>query len=560
MYSRGTRKWSTNGTTRRFVVASAVAVVVTVAFLPAAGLGSSGLGSSGALARLKQDSGVPAGLAAAIHARFGATTVGLASATHTYDPNLGEAVSLSSDGTTALVGGPGVAGEDGAAYIFHASDEGSWSSSDKPVATLTGKRGSGSAVGLSLALSPDGKTAFVGAPFAGTGLIPAGVIYVFHASAENAWSSSSKPAAKLTVNHGVLVGGSLAVSSDGTTLITDAPLYNNFAGGAYVFHVSSANAWATTSTPNAILSNSLESQDDLGVGFAVAISADGTTALISDDSNPGGGGAYIYHVASAASWTSNSTPTAILTDASSSLNDFLGNAIALSSDGTVALLGAPGVNSDTGSADVFHSSGEGAWATTSTPTASLSNAGSSSGDEFGVNVAVSNDGTNALIFAPGVNGARGAGYVFHVTGEGNWASTVFPTATLTNSADHHGDLLGIGAFSADGTTVLAGAPFFDLKTGAGEVFHVADGSSWTDNSTPGAILTDKALAACVVPKLKGLKLAAAKQALAVGRCKLGKVAKVHAKSKKSHGKVLSQSKKPGKRLAIGAKISIKVGK
>jgi PASTA domain len=545
-----------NGTTRKFVVASAVAVVVTVAFLPGAGLGSSGS------AVRRERAGIPAGLAAAIHAKLGAVTVRSSSAaSSTIDPELGGAVALSADGTTALVGGPSVAGGNGAAYIFHASAAGSWSSSDKPVATLTNKRSAHAFFGAALALSADGMTAFVGAPLSGSGIFPAGEIDVFHASAEDAWSSSSKPAAKLTVKHGTLVGISLALSPDGTTLVAGAPFYDSFAGGAYVFHASGEGAWTTRSSPTATLSNAAESKDDdLGVGFAVAISADGTTALVSDDSNlDTGGGAYVYHVSSADSWTSSSTPTAILSDASSGSDDSLGNALALSSDGTVALLGAPGADSETGSADVFHSAGEAAWATTSTPTATLSNAGGSSRDGFGINVAVSTDGTTALAFAPYANHKRGAGYVFHVAGEGAWTSSVFPTATLTNSGGKAGDFLGIGAFSTDGATLLAGAPGVDLKTGAAEVFHVTDDSSWASSATPGAILTDKALAACVVPKLKGLKLASAKHALAVGRCNVGKVAKVHG-TKKAHGRVLSQSKKPGKRLAIGAKVSLRVGK
>ncbi len=556
MYSRGRRTRSSNGTTRRFVVAGAVAVVVTAAFLPSAGLGSSGS------AVRSRDARIPAGLAAAIHARLGAvTTTSRAAGNVTIDPLLGATVSLSSDGTTALVGAPGVAGQDGAAYIFHASTPGSWTSSSKPVAALTPKHGSRGAFGAALALSAGGTTAFVGAPFTKDGRLTAGAIYVFHASTEDAWSSSAKPAATLAVAHSGYVGFSLAVSPDGTTLVTGAPLYNHYAGGAYVFHVANEDAWTTTSTPTATLSNSLESQDDFAVGFyAVAISADGTTALLSDDSNPLGGAAYLYNVANAASWATTSTPTAILSDANSSQGDSLGLALALSSDGTVALLGAPFADSTTGSADVFRSSGEASWVTTATPTARLSNAAGSSGDAFGLNVALSPDGTTALAFAPSANHARGAGDVFHASGEGTWASTVFPTATLTNAGGHAGDILQVGAFSTDGATLLAGAPGVDKLTGAGEVFHVTDDSSWASSSTPAAILTDKALAACVVPKLKGLKLPAAKEALVVGRCKLGKVAKVHATSTKSRGKVLSQSKKAGKRLAIGAKVSIKVGR
>jgi len=61
---------------RRLVVVSAIAVVVTTAFLPGSGLGSSTAVARGARA-------IPAGLAAAIHARFGAGPI-RASGTFSY--------------------------------------------------------------------------------------------------------------------------------------------------------------------------------------------------------------------------------------------------------------------------------------------------------------------------------------------------------------------------------------------------------------------------------------------------------------------------------------------
>src|SRR5205823_3948112 len=125
------------------------------------------------------------------------------------------------------------------------------------------------------------------------------------------------------------------------------------------------------------------------------------------------------------------------------------------------------------SADVFHSSGEASWATTSTPTATLTNPTGFPGDGFGVNVTVSNDGTTALLFAPGVNGQRGAAYVFHVADAGSWLSSSTPTATLTNSVAHPKDILGIGVLSSDGATALVGAPLVRMGTGAGYIFHAA---------------------------------------------------------------------------------------
>ena len=536
---------------KRVIAASSIVVVVAItALVPGPGLASS------------RGSVIPAGLAAAIQARLGAGMMRTSSAAQGVPgPLLGLSVALSADGTTALVGAPGVGGGKGAAYIFHAADAGSWSSSGTPVATLTPKHARATGLfGLNVALSADGTIAFVGAPFNGSGVFGSGgAIYAFRASGEDAWTSSSTPKATLAASGGLFVGiGTLALSSDGTTLVTGAPDTNG--GVAYVYHASSEGAWASTSTPTATLSNASEVQGDSGVGYAVAISADGTTALVGDSGNPGGGGAYVYHASAEGAWTSSVTPGAILSDSNTGSKAALGNALALSSDGTVALLGAPGINSDTGEADVFHASGEAAWASTSTPTATLANAGGSKGDYFGVNLALSTDGTTALVFAPGPDHRRGAAYVFRAPGEGSWASSDAPGATLTRFGAHADDGLEVGVLSADGATALAGVPGVNLETGAAEIFHVAVEASWASTSTPNATLTDKKLAACVVPKLKWLKLFAAKSALAVGRCRLGKVTKVHAKTMRSRGRVLSQNHKPRARLAINAKVAVKVGK
>lgn len=541
--------------TRRLVVVSAIAILAA-AFLP-----GSGFGSSAAVVRGTER--IPAGLAAAIRARLGAGTIRLGTAVRRAgDPDLGIGVALSADGTTALVGAPGVAGNRGAAYIFRAADAGSWSSSGTPVATLT-KPGSGLGLfGAAVALSADGTTGLVSAPFAGTGLLGAGAIYAFHVSAEDAWSSSSAPMASLKVPSGpldFLFGISLALTPDGTTLVAGAPFYNGFGGEAFVFHVSGEGAWASTSTPTAVLSNAGQSDKDGLAGSAVAISGDGTTALVSDSGNPNGGGAYLFHVSAEDAWATSSTPTAILSKASSGVNDSLGAAVALSGDGTVALLGAFGANSQKGAVDVFHSSGEAAWTSTSTPTATLTNAGAAANDQFGETLVMSTDGTTALVLASGVAVGRGAGYVFHVADEGAWASSSTPTATLTKTGAHAQDTLIIGVLSTDGATALVGAPRVRSGTGAAYVFHASDASSWATSSTPNATLTNDKLAACVVPKLKGLRLSGAKSALIVGRCRLGRVTRVHSIHRKK-GRVLRQSRRAGRRLAIGAKIAVRVGK
>lgn len=64
---------------------------------------------------------------------------------------------------------------------------------------------------------------------------------------------------------------------------------------------------------------------------------------------------------------------------------------------------------------------------------------------------------------------------------------------------------------------------------------------------------------CVVPRLVGKRLTAARQALAAAHCALGRVR--HRHTKRAHrGRVVSQSERAGTRLAAGAKVGVVVGR
>jgi len=242
----------------------------------------------------------------------------------------------------------------------------------------------------------------------------------------------------------------------------------------------------------------------------------------------------------------------------------LGESLALSGDGTTAFLGAAGVNGQRGAVDVFHSAGEDAWASTTNPTAILTNAGGAKNDFLGAFVRASADGSTVVATATGAAKATGDVQIFHVSDETAWTSSSAPTARLTDSVRVPKDFLGDGlAVAADGATVLAGAPGVNWSTGVADVFHVSDASSWVTSSTPTARLTNSALPAprCVVPRVVGLPLAVAKFSLADSNCRLGKVTRVHVKSKKvKKGRVVSQSPAANKHLAPGSRVKVKVKK
>jgi beta-lactam-binding protein with PASTA domain len=80
----------------------------------------------------------------------------------------------------------------------------------------------------------------------------------------------------------------------------------------------------------------------------------------------------------------------------------------------------------------------------------------------------------------------------------------------------------------------------------------------TQARSVGAQFTRKPAAACIVPKLKGKSVKAAKRALTKAHCRAGKITKKFSKAKK--GRVISQKPKPGKHLAAGTKVSFAVSK
>lgn len=386
-----------------------------------------------------------------------------------------------------------------------------WSTTSSPAATLTNSSGSSTdELGFSVAISSDGTTAVVGAPAVNSS---EGAAYVFHASSAGAWKSSAIPVATLTDGNSGKVddfGESVAISADGATVVVGAPGVNQNQGSADVFHVASEGAWTSRSAPTAILTNgATPSWAVTALGYSVAISADGTTVLVGapQDQAPapmhsqsGDGVAYVFHAGSEASWTTTGAPTATLSNGTAPGTEFVGWSVALTPDGTTAIVGAPGHGSNSdfiktygvGAAYVFHVAAEGSWATSSSP-AALTHPGSG-GDDEGLSVAISSDGTTAVAGAPGGYSQSGVIFVYHASSASSWASSSSPAYVRdTNPLIQN---LGLSvAISPDGTTAFAGAPETNGRRGAVDVFTVASESSWVWLTTPTATLTNAAGAA-----------------------------------------------------------------
>lgn len=157
------------------------------------------------------------------------------------------------------------------------------------------------------------------------------------------------------------------------------------------------------------------------------------------------------------------------------IDDFLGRAVSI--DGDTAVVGAAGADiggsSSQGAVYVFVRSGD-TWAEQT----KLIAADGAAGDEFGFAVAIAGDTIavgSRFATVDGVNG-KGAVYVFVRSGT-EWIEQ----AKLAAKDGAAFDELGFSV-SANGDTVLAGAPFADGSQGKVSVF-TRSGSAWSEQAT-----------------------------------------------------------------------------
>ena len=375
----------------------------------------------------------------------------------------GVLVALSADGETALIGGWKDNGTKGAAWVFTRSG-GVWSQQG-PKLTGEGESGEGG-FGTSVALSADGNTALIGAPGDNNSK---GAAWVFTRSG----STWAQHGAKLTgggETGPAWFGYTVALSGDGKTALIGGWLDSNWKGAVWVF-TRSGSTWTQQG-------GKLTATDEIGEGMFgtnVALSADGNTALIggwNDDSvafgnkdYSGKGAAWVF-TRSGSTWSQQGpklTGTGEIGDGPENENGKFGTIVSLSADGNTALIGAWNDDSSKGAAWVFTRSGS-AW---SQQGPKLTGTGEIGEGRFGVAVALSADGDRALIGALYDNGARGAAWVFTRSGS-TWTQE---GGKLTGGGGSGESEFGTNvAFSADGDTALIGGWRDNGGTGAAWAF------------------------------------------------------------------------------------------
>jgi uncharacterized repeat protein (TIGR01451 family) len=378
----------------------------------------------------------------------------------------GYSVGVSFDGTVAIVGAP----------LFNASAGGVWVSSrtgaswtsGTPLTAGTGAAGAGQQ-GYAVAMSGDGLTAIVGAQYdAAGGGANAGAFWIYSSSGGIFSQQGSIHSGAV----GNLLGTSVALSQDGNTAIAGAPGNNSVA----VF-VRSGASWSSQTT--------LAGSANSSFGTSVALSADGNTALVGAPDTSGQAGAAWVYTRSGTTW---STGTLLPLGTPSISFGRQGMAVSLSGNGQRALVG--GFNTSLAGAAWVYNLLNGAW----TQEAQLAFFSTSGTDSQGSAVALSPDGTFAIVGAPHYIGAEGAALQYlrsvnpttqqvswpFVGGvQGNAGGWLCGTSVAVASVSFNTGLYGCPGYPTTGEMVSLASPDLAIANVHNGAFSRGAGGSYT---------------------------------------------------------------------------------
>jgi hypothetical protein len=321
----------------------------------------------------------------------------------------------------------------------------------------TGAVGNGSQ-GRSVAISSDGNTAVVGG-WSDNNF--AGAVWIFTRSG-SVWTQQG---AKLlgTGAAGIAYQGfSVAISSDGNTIIEGGYFDNNGLGAVWVF-TRNSGVWTQQGSKLVGTGGSFAMQ-----GYSVAISSDGNTIIEGGqtDINPGGGAAWVF-TRSAGVWTQQG-PKLVGTGTTGASQ---GTSVGISSDGNTVIIGGPSDNSNTGAVWIFTRSG-GVWTQQGSKLVGSQTVGNA---YLGISTALSSDGNTAITGGFQDNNGVGAVWVF-TRSAGVW--TQQGSKLIGAGAVGNGDQGGSVVLSSDGNVAVEGGFTDNSGTGAVWIF-IRTAGVWT---------------------------------------------------------------------------------
>ena len=360
------------------------------------------------------------------------------------------------------------------------------SGDDYPYKLLARDGASEDRFGWSVSISGDGTTAIVGAIWDDDNGTNSGSAYVYRFDGTD-WIET-----KLLASDGASddhFGISVSISSDGTTAIVGASGDddNGFshAGSVYVFRYDGSN-WGTDSGVIGIRNENqklIASDGDYGqFGRSVSISGDGTTAIVGayrdNDNGQNSGSVYIYSTVDSDDFPPGVWQETKLLASDGVYGDHFGSSVSISGDGTTVIVGAYWSKFGNSGSAYIYSLIDGVWQETK-----LTASDGAVGDWFGGSVSISSDGTTVIVGAHLADNNTlpdaGAAYIFRRTssnGDFTWKQQAKLTASEVMPEDYFG-----WSVSISDDTVVIGTPQNDdnvALSGSAYVFR-RNGDVWT---------------------------------------------------------------------------------
>jgi hypothetical protein len=360
----------------------------------------------------------------------------------------GNAVSVSADGNTAIVGGSFDNSQQGAAWIYTRIGN-TWTQQGNK---LIGTGNIGAArQGTSVSISADGNTAMMGGILDNTNK---GAVWIFTRTG-NTWSQQGNKLVGTDAIGNAKQGQSVSISADGNTAIWGGNDDNGQQGAVWVY-TRTGNTWSQQG-------NKLVASGNVGaaqLGWSVSLSADGNTFIVGGNTDNSQQGAAWVFTRSGNTWTQQGNKLVASDNVDAAVQ---GQSVSISADGNTAIVGGIYDNSQIGAAWVYTRTGN-TWTQQGSKLVGTGNMGIT---RQGYSVALSADGNTAMVGGNRDNSFQGAAWLYTRTGN-TWTQLGSKIVGTDNTgAAYQGYSLSL---SADGSTAIMGGIQDNSNQGAAWVF------------------------------------------------------------------------------------------
>jgi hypothetical protein len=303
--------------------------------------------------------------------------------------------------------------------------------------------------GVAVAVSADGDTAIVGGDRDNSS---SGAAWVWTRNA-GVWTQQGPKVVAADTPAFCAQGTAVALSADGNTAIVGCSTFSSVEGGAWVW-TRSGGVW-TQQGPRLVGSGAV---GNAGQGNAVSLSGDGNTALVAGFIDNGGAGAVWVWTRNAGVWTQQGLKLVGSGAAGTPIPAQQGQSVSLSGDGNTAIVGAFADNNTKGAAWIWTRSG-GVWTQQGQKLVGYTT------DPFsgqGLSVSISGDGNTAIVGGYNDQTGVGAAWVW-MRSFGPWTEQAKLVGSDAAGNANQGWSVSI---SAAGNVAVVGGPSDNSSAGA----------------------------------------------------------------------------------------------